>query len=735
VRTQNRGSSDAAHPPQVVSLQSANGEIVHELNQPIPAINARERVQQQKKDTQRRWNTCSERDRGTSTEVHKRVLENHSDKEQRHPTDILNDKTLQIRDEKNKETGVIRQILFCMVCSMLVNANKVACKSHLSSESHARKKKEKEKLISENTRLEIVLREYLASHQNLKGANIEEKIHSFRMKTVRYFLQAGLPLSKIDILREFLEEFSGIKLTSSSNMKLYVPIVLKLETNDIKALIQESAYILVIYDGTTRVDDVFCVVLRFVLTNFNIIHKLVALDRYLKNGNHEELVNAVIRALQKYEINMGHKEGNSTVNSIIPSKIIGWQRDRCSVNTAAKDYLESIFVGSKDLKCLSHTLTHVGDHCKMTKLKPFLQDLIGMMNSSGGGNKAQAHWISKFNKRWRNPGNTRWWATFDYVILFLFDEANWNTFLNFIHTASDEGGIEPENARINRLTATITNHSQLAFLKLEVDAVAIICKRLIEATYELEGDGPCGIIAYECIRDAHNHLKSHMHDPSTFTETFNGTLHRLSDHMNSCRDSLMAGGGYGNNIIHEIDVEIKEYVYFMAHETLTYFEKVIFNNGENGLRQSELHSDILVYRVCGYMSPLFIRSNPNLSFNSIRADVKALDHFSDETLDMMEHEWSTYLARCADIPVEDDDKKWKVKMRKAQEFWKFNWIEVPTIAQLARYSFTITSSSAAAERVFSTLKNSISLVQMHASLEDLTTVSIMSQYNHKQEEE
>ena len=255
--------------------------------------------------------------------------------------------------------------------------------------------------------------------------------------------------------------------------------------------------------------------------------------------------------------------------------------------------------------------------------------------------------------------------------------------MDFIRTASVEGGIEPGNARINRLTATMTNHVDLAFIKLEIDAVAIICKRLIEATYELEGDGPCGIIAYECIRDAHNHLKSHMHDPSTFTELFNGALHRLSDHMNSCRDYQMIRG-YRNNIADDIDLEIKEYVYLMAHATLVYFETVIFNDGEFGARQSELHSDILVYRVCGWMSPLFIRSNLNLNFNSIRADVKALGHFNDETLDTMEHEWSTYLAKCADIPVDDDDGKWKVKMKKAQEFWKFNWIELPTIAQLAR---------------------------------------------------
>jgi hypothetical protein len=74
-------------------------------------------------------------------------------------------------------------------------------------------------------------------------------------------------------------------------------------------------------------------------------------------------------------------------------------------------------------------------------------------------------------------------------------------------------------------------------------------------------------------------------------------------------------------------------------------------------------------------------------------------------------------------------------MSRAMDFWRFQGYEVPSVAELARYCMTVVTSSAAAERVFSTLKHSYDLVQMHKSLEDLTETQVMVQYNNKGEKE
>ena len=95
----------------------------------------------------------------------------------------------------------------------------------------------------------------------------------------------------------------------------------------------------------------------------------------------------------------------------------------------------------------------------------------------------------------------------------------------------------------------------------------------------------------------------------------------------------------------------------------------------------------------------------------------------------MATEWNLYMAKCRDLVVEEDDGKWQHKMDRAKEFWRTNWPELPNLSKLARYCFTVTASSAAAERVFSVFKHCLSLVQLQSNLEDLSTITIMSQYN------
>ncbi len=215
-----------------------------------------------------------------------------------------------------------------------------------------------------------------------------------------------------------------------------------------------------------------------------------------------------------------------------------------------------------------------------------------------------------------------------------------------------------------------------------------------------------------------------------FWATFNGTAHRLSDHMLICRNHLLAHN-YENNNAAELDLELKSYVHLMAKATLSHFESVVHNDGESGIRPAEMHSDIQIYKVCRWMNPIYVRSTAAIDFQSIRGDIADLGQFDDEAMVFMQDEWSKYIAKCLEIPVEEMDGTWEGKMNKSQKFWKFNWVDIPYLSRLARYSFTITSSSAAAKRVFSTLKNSISLTQMHAALEDLTTITVMCQYNHR----
>ena len=54
---------------------------------------------------------------------------------------------------------------------------------------------------------------------------------------------------------------------------------------------------------------------------------------------------------------------------------------------------------------------------------------------------------------------------------------------------------------------------------------------------------------------------------------------------------------------------------------------------------------------------------------------------------------------------------------------------IPTTAKFARYCFLTVASSAAAERVLSTLKNGLSLVQLNKCIEEYSEIATMLQYS------
>lgn len=83
--------------------------------------------------------------------------------------------------------------------------------------------------------------------------------------------------------------------------------------------------------------------------------------------------------------------------------------------------------------------------------------------------------------------------------------------------------------------------------------------------------------------------------------------------------------------------------------------------------------------------------------------------------------------------MQRNDGKSEQQMARTMDFWRARGVEIENVAHLARYCILIVSSSAAAERVFSALKHSYSLVQLHHALEDLTETQVMLQYNHRGE--
>ena len=86
----------------------------------------------------------------------------------------------------------------------------------------------------------------------------------------------------------------------------------------------------------------------------------------------------------------------------------------------------------------------------------------------------------------------------------------------------------------------------------------------------------------------------------------------------------------------------------------------------------------------------------------------------------LQAELPTYLALSADVSAGIDVLKW----------WKDHHQELPQWSLAAQKVFLVRPSSAAAERVFSLLKNAFG-EQQQSSLHDLVAATLMVQYNRR----
>ena len=284
---------------------------------------SRARKQQKLKNT-RQNKVSGSHDYGSREEVIKRHKENNRDTpDPRDDNPIRNDKTL-ITKILN---GIM--VLYCTVCKTHVNANKRATAVHLLSGGKPRDTRghiyNMNKFKSEETiemKLSRSFEKWFKNNDNVAGIkNVGIENNLFRIQAVYHFLKAGIPLSGIDSLRTWLEEGFDKKLVVSNRLRSFIPVIASSEDDSIKALIKECVYCTVIFDGTTRVDEILCIVFRFVTTDFKILHKLVSLKRYDSCKSSEQLSQEDFKIINnRYKID--------------PPCIVSFQKDRASANEA-----------------------------------------------------------------------------------------------------------------------------------------------------------------------------------------------------------------------------------------------------------------------------------------------------------------------------------------------------------------------------------------------------------------
>ena len=185
----------------------------------------------------------------------KKVASSHTDPKKIKPE-------VRVKEFPGEFLEVRKGKLFCVACREEVSLKKSTVKNHIYS---GIKHKNSKKRLAEKEARERDLSSYLQKQDKEEPAaatmvSMEERI--YRIRVVEKFLSAGVPLSKIDRLRGLLEE-NGLRLTNSTHLYDYIPLLLKQEKEKIRTEVAGTV-VSAIFDGTTRFREALAICLRFV---------------------------------------------------------------------------------------------------------------------------------------------------------------------------------------------------------------------------------------------------------------------------------------------------------------------------------------------------------------------------------------------------------------------------------------------------------------------------------------
>ena len=114
----------------------------------------------------------------------------------------------------------------------------------------------------------------------------------------------------------------------------------------------------VIFDGTTRLGEVFVAVVRFI-AEWIIEQRLIRLQLLTESMTGEEIARELVSIL-------------SVEYSISVDRLLACMRDRAASNNVAMRTLKVLYPNVLDIGCYSHTIDHVGEHFETPTLEEFI---------------------------------------------------------------------------------------------------------------------------------------------------------------------------------------------------------------------------------------------------------------------------------------------------------------------------------------------------------------------------
>ena len=173
-------------------------------------------------------------------------------------------------DECFEATGAGKSRLFCKACREELSLKKNIIVSHVSSAKH---ETGKDRLASKEAKerdIAKLLRKGDITHPVGETLPMDQRV--YRVKVLKCFLRAAVPLAKMEYFRELLEE-NSFRLSDRRHMSDLIPLLVSQEQADVKGELCGRP-VSVVFDGTARLGEAMAVVVRYIDTSFSIQQRL-----------------------------------------------------------------------------------------------------------------------------------------------------------------------------------------------------------------------------------------------------------------------------------------------------------------------------------------------------------------------------------------------------------------------------------------------------------------------------
>jgi len=284
------------------------------------------------------------------------------------PRDAIAAAAKRVKSHPNHTLCIRSNRFFCQCCGTELSSKSSSCRSHVKSDRHKKLLKAYNKKIFDDNTIDESLDAFDAEHDP-EGQSLAKELRVERTALLRTLWQAGINLNKLECtpFRVLLtRSMKNGTVPSRSQMSAYIPVV---RLAELRALVLElgGKYFVVIWDGTTRVAEVYVVVVRF-WAKGKVQQRVIGLRLLDHPLTGPENCGVLMSVAAQVDLQWDH--------------CLMFMSDRAKTNDVAVEMMKPQAPVAMIGDCFPHTICHVGDENELNILDGLVKALTGTQKST-----------------------------------------------------------------------------------------------------------------------------------------------------------------------------------------------------------------------------------------------------------------------------------------------------------------------------------------------------------------